>query len=561
MLLPVDTVWVLAGAVLVFFMQAGFAMMQTGLARAKDAGDIAMKNLAGFCLGSLAFWAVGFGLARGESVGGLVGAPDFLAMGEYGGAAAPAALVLFQTGLCGAAAAIASGAMAGRAKLAAHCACSLAICALVYPVSAHWIWGGGWLAALGFRDFGGSAAVHMVGGVAGLVGAKMLGPRTGKYGSDGAARAIPGHSLTLGALGALMLWFSWFGLNGGAMASVAGEGGAEAAAGIFLATNLAAAAAASVSMAVTWARYKKPDASLTLNGAIGGLAAISAGCGSVSPLGAALIGGAAGLVAVFGIEFIDKRLKIDDPAGAIGAHAACGAAGTLLAGVLALDGGLLHGGGLALLGAQALGVLAVAAWAGASAAAALKVARALVGLRAAEGEEAAGPGIDGRGIGAGYADFLLAPALPGVGEGASAMPPASIDDEIRASYRAGGEGARMTKVTIVTRQNRFDALKAELTRIGITGMTVSQVLGCGMQSGEPEYYRGVPFEMRLLPKIMVDIVISKIPPEVVIETAKKALCTGRYGDGKIFVSDIENVVKVRTGEEGYDALQDEVPDE
>jgi Amt family ammonium transporter len=561
MMAPIDTVWTLMGAVLVFFMQAGFAMMEAGFARAKSAGDVITKRLAGFCLGGLAFWAVGFGLMRGESAGGLVGAPDFLAMGDYGGAAAPAAHLLFQMLLCGAAAAIASGAMADRAKLSAHCACGLAICALVYPVGGHWIWGGGWLAALGFHDFAGSTAVHVAGGVAGLVGAKMLGPRAGKYGSDGSARAIPGHSLTMGALGAFILWFSWFGLNGGAVASVAAEGGAADAGGALLATNLAAAAAAAAAMLATWARYKKPDASMTLNGALGGLAAISAGCDAVSPLGAALIGAAAGLAAVFGIEFIDKRLRIDDPVGAIGVHAVCGAAGTLLAGVFALDGGLLHGGGLAMLGAQALGVLAVAAWAAASMGAVFWIVRSAGGLRAPEDDEGLGLDIDGRGIAASYADFMLAPALPGVGEGASAMPPASIDDEIRASYRERGEGAKMTRVTIVTRQNRFDALKAELTRIGITGMTVSQVLGCGMQSGETDYYRGVPFEMRLLPKIMVDIVISKIPPEVVVETAKKALCTGRYGDGKIFVSNVENVVKVRTGEEGYDALQDEVPDE
>jgi Amt family ammonium transporter len=451
--------------------------------------------------------------------------------------------------------------MAERVKLSACCVCGLAICAIVYPVSGHWIWGGGWLARLGFHDFAGSSAVHMVGGVAGLVGAKMLGPRAGKYGSDGAARAIPGHSITLGALGVLILWFAWFGFNGGRALPGAGDGGVGAAGGIFMATNLSAAAAAATAMAITWVRYKKPDASMTLNGALGGLVAISAGCDAVSPQGAALIGAAAGFVAVFGIELIDKKLRIDDPVGAIGAHALCGAAGTLLVGVLARDGGLLYGGGPGKLGVQALGVLAVAAWAAAPMAAVFGALKSAGGLRVPADEELAGLDTDENGIAGGYSGFMLSSPLPGVGEGASAMPPADIAEEIRASYRTDREGAKMTRVTIVTRQGRFDTLKAALTGIGITGMTVSQVLGCGMQSGETDYYRGVPFEMRLLPKIMIDVVISKIPPEVVVETAKKALCTGRYGDGKIFVSCVENVVKVRTGEEGYDALQDEVPEE
>lgn len=555
----VDTIWVLLGAVLVFFMQAGFAMVETGFTRAKNAGNIIMKNLMDFAVGTLVFWFIGFGLMFAGN-GPLVGGLDLFLRGNYASSIPSSAFIIFQTVFCATAATIVSGAMAERTKFSAYLLYSLIISAVIYPISGHWIWGGGWLSQLGFHDFAGSTAVHMVGGVAALVGAKILGPRIGKYDKNGRVRAIPGHNLTLGALGVFILWFCWFGFNGGSTLSMTGDN-ILTAANIFVTTNIAAAAAATAVMIITWFRYKKPDVSMTLNGALAGLVAITAGCDLVSPEGAVGIGVIAAFVLVFGIEFIEKVLKIDDPVGAIGVHGLCGAAGTILTGVFAVDGGLLYGGGASLLGVQTLGVIAVAAWVGLTMFFIFNIIKKTIGLRVSYAEEMAGLDIMEHGLESCYADFM--PVVP---MGTDFKPQSDIAEPLTKTVPVdkaipvtgtSKPGAKMTKVVIITKQSKFEALKAALDQIGITGMTVTHVLGCGMQKGSGEYYRGVPVETTLLPKVKIEIVICKVPLDLLLETVKKALYTGKIGDGKIFIYNVENVIKVRTGEEGYDALQDE----
>ncbi len=540
-------------------MQAGFAMVETGFTRAKNAGNIIMKNLMDFAVGTLVFWFIGFGLMFAGN-GPLVGGLDLFLRGNYASSIPSSAFIIFQTVFCATAATIVSGAMAERTKFSAYLLYSLIISAVIYPISGHWIWGGGWLSQLGFHDFAGSTAVHMVGGVAALVGAKILGPRIGKYDKNGRVRAIPGHNLTLGALGVFILWFCWFGFNGGSTLSMTG-GNILTAANIFVTTNIAAAAAATAVMIITWFRYKKPDVSMTLNGALAGLVAITAGCDLVSPEGAVGIGVIAAFVLVFGIEFIEKVLKIDDPVGAIGVHGLCGAAGTILTGVFAVDGGLLYGGGASLLGVQTLGVIAVAAWVGLTMFFIFNIIKKTIGLRVSYAEEMAGLDIMEHGLESCYADFM--PVVP---MGTDFKPQSDTAEPLTKTVPVdkaipvtgtSKPGAKMTKVVIITKQSKFEALKAALDQIGITGMTVTHVLGCGMQKGSGEYYRGVPVETTLLPKVKIEIVICKVPLDLLLETVKKALYTGKIGDGKIFIYNVENVIKVRTGEEGYDALQDE----
>ena len=563
----VDTIWVLLGTALVFFMQAGFAMVETGFTRAKNAGNIIMKNLMDFACGSVVYWAVGFGIMYGTA-NAFFGGFDFFIQGNYDSNVNTWTTVIFQTVFCATAATIVSGAMAERTKFKSYLIYSIVISALIYPVSGHWIWGGGWLAQLGFHDFAGSTAVHLVGGVAALVGAKMLGPRIGKYAKDGKPRAIPGHSLTLGALGVFILWFAWFGFNG---ASTLGMEGQEAAAGtIFMNTSLSASVSTVVVMIVTWIRYKKPDVSMTLNGSLAGLVAVTAGCDAVDPAGAAAIGALAGLAVVFGIEFIDKVLKIDDPVGAIGVHGICGALGTLLVGVFCTPEWLAawnESAGTTLtkiqfLGSQAIGVLSVIAWVAVTMILLFFIIKKTVGLRVPKEEELAGLDITEHNLASAYADFapMLAPA--GFGGTMAERAPVSMEQavpvEVLSSSTPSSEpGAKITKLSILTRQSKFEALKTALNDIGVTGLTVTNVLGCGLQKGRPEYYRGVPMEMAVLPKIKVEVVICKVPVALAIDTAKQALYTGHIGDGKIFVYDVENVIKVRTGEEGVDALQDD----
>ena len=564
----VNTIWVLFGTALVFFMQAGFSLCEAGFTRAKNTGNILMKNLMDFCIGTPAFWLVGFGLMFGKG-SGIIGSFDPLIRGEYSQALPSGvplwAFAIFQTVFCATSATIVSGAMAERTKFSAYCIYSAAISLLIYPVSGHWIWGGGWLSQMGFHDFAGSTAVHMVGGICAMIGAKILGPRIGKYDKNGKPQAILGHNLTFAALGVFILWFCWFGFNGASTVGMDSDALIETAGRVFFNTNLAAAVACCAALIFTWIRYKKPDVSMTYNAALAGLVGITAGCDAVDAVGAAVIGVVCGILIVLAIEFFDKIAKIDDPVGAVSVHCVCGAAGTVLTGLFATgettEAGLFYGGGAHFLGIQVLGVLAVAAYVAVVITIVFLAIKHTIGLRVKPEEELAGLDVSEHGLFTAYAGFSMLPdtiaedvdtntvfAMGDVPE-AEAVPVKTVP--------AFEEGTpKFTKVEIVCKESKLEALKAAMMNLGITGMTVSHVLGCGVQKGKPEYYRGVQIEANLLPKIQVEIVVSKVPVRSVIETAKKVLYTGHIGDGKIFVYDVENVVKIRTGEEGFDALQD-----
>ena len=570
----VNTIWVLLGAALVFFMQAGFAMVETGFTRAKNAGNIIMKNLMDFCLGTPIFWILGFGLmfGAGSFIGGYHG---IASEANYGNGMLPDgvpffAFFIFQTVFCATAATIVSGAMAERTKFAAYLVYSAVISAIVYPIEAHWIWGGGWLSEMGFHDFAGSTAVHMTGGVAALVGAAILGPRIGKYGKDGKPKAIPGHSLTLGALGCFILWFCWFGFNGASTVSM--EGDSIALAGkVFVNTNLAAAIATCVTMAFTWIKYGKPDVSMSLNGSLAGLVAITAGCDAVSPIGAAIIGAVAGILIVLGVEFIDKVLKIDDPVGAVGVHCVNGAFGTLAVGLLAdgstTDTGLFYGGGLKLLGTQALGVVCVAAWVAVTMIVTFTVIKKTMGLRASAEEEILGMDATEHNLPSSYADFMPSAASikeiqkQGAKAGVDVTGSVPMSKAVPVSIKSGssaGENSKLTKLSIICKPEKLESLKNALNAIDVRGITITNVMGYGTQKGQKSYYRGVERDdVQLLPKVKAEVVVSKVPVETVVNAAKAALYTGNIGDGKIFIFDVENVVKIRTGEVGYDALQGE----
>lgn len=562
-----DTIWVLLAAILVFFMQAGFAMVETGLTRAKNAANIIMKNLMDFALGTIVYWFIGFGIMFAGSSALIGGLDLFMANFTSGVYMAdmsfpPWAFVIFQTVFCATAATIVSGAMAERTKFISYCIYSVVISAIIYPISGHWIWGGGWLSQLGFHDFAGSTTVHMVGGVAAFVGAALLGPRIGKYGKDGKARAIPGHSLTLAALGVFILCMCWFGFNGGSTTAMTSDGDMSAAAMVMVNTNIAAAVAAAATMFVTWARYKKPDVSMTLNGALAGLVAITAGCDMVNPFGAAAIGLVAGVAVVFAVEFIEKVLKVDDPVGAVAVHGVCGALGTLLTGLFSTSEGLLYGHGARFLGVQALGVGCVIAWVGVSMTLVFLLIKKTIGLRVTKAEEVEGLDIHEHGLSSSYADFMPFDMGPD-GQTTAVAVPGALPMRPSPARAVGAMAARemgrsygpISKVSIVFNENRFEELKDALNKIGITGMTVSRVMGCGVQKGSKKLYRGAPVDINLLPKLQTEIVVANVPVGSVIDTAKEVLHTGEIGDGKIFVYDVENVVKVRTGEEGAQALQ------
>ena len=562
----VNTMWTLIGAALVFFMQAGFAMVDTGFTRSKNAGNIIMKNLMDFSIGTPLYWIVGFGIMFGTQ-SAVFGGIDLFTRGDYT-AILPDGVsfftyFIFQTVFCATAATIVSGAMAERTKFSAYCIYSAAISLIIYPVSGHWIWGGGWLAQIGFHDFAGSTAVHMLGGVCALVGAAILGPRIGKYNKDGTPNAIPGHSITLGALGVFILWFCWFGFNGGSTVSMTG-GAAELAGLVFFNTNLAAAVATCTVMIVTWIRYKKPDVSMTLNGSLAGLVAITAGCDCVRPWAAAVIGICSGFAVVFGVEFVDKILKVDDPVGAVGVHCINGALGTILTGVFAsnswlADAGMSRG---KFIGIQCLGVVSTLAWGAAAITIVFMLIKKTIGLRVTAEEEISGLDLPEHGLVSAYADFMPSVNPVKIDEAAEVTGTVEPSVAVPVTVAPGtdidstGSAQKMTKIEIIMKEERFSALKSAMVKIGITGMTVSHVLGFGTQIGNTKYYRGVKQDVNLLPKVQVDIVVSKVPVRTVIETAKSVLYTGNIGDGKIFVYDVENVVKVRTGEEGYNALQD-----
>ena len=564
----VNTIWVLLGAALVFLMQAGFAMCEAGFTRAKNTGNILMKNLMDFCIGTPTYWVLGFGLMFAGS-GALIGGLDPFVRGDYSAVLPDGvpllAYLIFQTGFCATAATIVSGSMAERTKFISYCLYSFCISAFIYPVSGHWIWGGGWLSQLGFHDFAGSTAVHMVGGVCACIGAAILGPRLGKYDREGKPRAILGHSLSLGALGVFLLWFCWFGFNGCSTAAMEGDDVIASAGLIFVTTNMAPAVASVVTMAYTWIRYKKPDVGMTLNAALAGLVAITAGCDTVSTAGAAAIGAAAGLVLPISVNFFDSVLKIDDPVGAISVHGVCGAMGTILTGLFSTSEGLLYGHGVQFLGIQCLGVLATAAWAAVMISIVFLVIKHTIGLRVSPEEELKGLDITEHGLPSAYGGFAFVyddtpDGLPVTVSGGipvqEAVPVEVASPAVPQPVLK--DGVKLTKVDILCKMERFDALKRAMFDIGITGMTAANVMGCGEQRGKTEgYFRGAKVEATMLPIIQVSIVVSKVPVSQVVNTARKVLYTGVIGDGKIFIYNVENVVKVRTGEQGYDALQDE----
>ena len=563
----VNTIWVLLGAALVFFMQAGFSMCEAGFTRAKNTGNILMKNLMDFCIGTPCFWLVGFGIMFGAGTK-LFGWIDPMIMKDYSHVLPSGvplwAFAIFQTVFCATSATIVSGAMAERTKFSAYCIYSAAISLIIYPVSGHWIWGGGWLSELGFHDFAGSTAVHMVGGVCALIGAKMLGPRIGKYDKKGKPRAILGHNLTFAALGVFILWFCWFGFNGASTVAMDSDAAVQSAGLIFFNTNLCAAVACCVTLIFTWLRYGKPDVSMTYNAALAGLVGITAGCDAVSPLGAAIMGIVFGIVIVLAVEFFDKVAKIDDPVGAISVHGICGALGTVFTGLFATgistEKGLFYGGGFHFLGVQALGVVSVIIYVAVVMTIVFFVIKKTIGLRVDAEDEIAGLDVSEHGLLTSYSGFAMLPESVPSGNGEPIVVSGDVPEAEAVPVRkmpSFEEGTPIfTKVEIICKEARLEDLKNAMLSIGITGMTVSHVMGCGIQKGKPEYYRGIQVETTLLPKVQVDIVVSKVPVRTVIETAKKVLYTGHIGDGKIFVYDVENVVKVRTGEEGYDALQD-----
>ena len=569
-------IWFLIGAALVFWMQAGFAMVETGFTRAKNAGNIIMKNLMDFCIGTVVFIVIGFSLLLGEDLAGFIGKPGFDIFTAY--ESFDFSSFVFNLVFCATTATIVSGAMAERTKFLSYCVYSGVISALVYPIEAHWIWGGGWLAQLGFHDFAGSCCIHMVGGISAIIGAKILGPRIGKFVKDEKGKvvkvnAFPGHSIPLGALGVFILWFGWYGFNGAACTTIEDLGS------VFLTTTIAPSVATVTCMIFTWIKYKKPDVSMCLNASLAGLVAITASCDVTDAKGALVIGIVAGLLVVFGVWLLDYKLHIDDPVGAVAVHMMNGIWGTIAVGFFATSKapgyaiamengaikaeGLFFGGGFTQLGLQLLGFVTVAAWAVVCMTIVFLAIKATIGLRASKEEEIKGLDICEHGLTSAYAGFEFGAAgMPDIDityDDVVSVGSESVENAVPAMVKTSEipDDKKITKVEILMKQERFEALKKAMNDIGVTGMTVTQVLGCGAQKGAPEYYRGVQMEMQLLPKVQVEMVISKVPVMDVINAARKVLYTGHIGDGKIFVYDVENVVKVRTGEVGFDALQGE----
>lgn len=554
-------VWFMIGALLVFFMQCGFAMVETGFTRAKNAGNIIMKNLMDFCIGTVVFSLLGFGLMMSKDyVAGFIGVPNLNMFTDWMNFDWNS--FVFQLVFCATAATIVSGAMAEHTKFSAYCVYSAIISLVVYPIEAGWVWNGqGWLAQLGCIDFAGSIVIHMVGGISALVGAIILGPRIGKYGKNGKVNAIPGHSITLGALGVFILWFAWYGFNG-----AAAEDGARLGQ-ILLTTTIAPAVATVTTMLFTWIKNGKPDVSMCLNASLAGLVAITAGCADVDAIGAAVIGIVSGILIVVAVEFVDIKLKIDDPVGAFSVHGVNGMWGGLAVGLFATGNGqngitgLFYGGGFAQLGKQALGIVTIVAWTVVCMIIVFTIIKKTVGLRVTKDEEMKGLDICEHGLISAYADFMP------IGVGTASLDETfdvdsnvpvtqAVPVQLAGKYDMATDGTKITKIDILLKQSKLEALKEEMDKLGITGMTVSQVLGCGAQKGKAEYYRGVAIESNLLPKMKVEIVVCKVPVKAVVDAAVKALYTGHIGDGKIFIYDVEDVVKVRTGETGYDAMQD-----
>ena len=571
-------VWFLIGAALVFWMQAGFAMVESGFARAKNAGNILMKNLMDFCIGCCVFILIGFGLLLGEDLMGFIGKPGFDIFTSYQNF--DWSNFIFNLVFCATTATIVSGAMAERTKFLSYCVYSGIISALIYPIEAHWIWGGGWLAQLGFHDFAGSCAIHMVGGIAAFVGAKMVGPHIGKFERDKNGKvvkvnAFPGHNLVIGALGVFILWLGWYGFNGAACTST------DQLASVFVTTTIAPSIATVVCMVFTWIKYGKPDVSMCLNASLAGLVAITAPCDVTDAFGSIIIGAVAGLLVVFGVWLLDYKLHIDDPVGAVAVHMMNGIWGTIATGLFATTSapgndsvvGLFYGGGFHQLGLQLLGFASVAAWATITMIIVFTIIKAIFGLRVSEEEEIEGLDLKEHGLASAYSGFSIvdmSSAMMDANENTNlgvseydkaseaqkkaSVPVVDAAKEMRQNGIVTETG--INKVVIITKLSRYDKIKRALNELGVTGITVTQVSGCGIQKGTGEMYRGVEMDMTLLPKIKLEVVVSGIPVDSVIETAKKTLYTGKIGDGKIFVYPVSRVVKIRTGEEDYDALQD-----
>ena len=552
-------IWFLIGAALVFWMQAGFAMVETGFTRAKNAGNILMKNLMDFCIGTVMFILIGFSLLLGEDVLGFIGKPGFDIFTSY--ANFDFSNFVFNLVFCATTATIVSGAMAERTKFLSYCIYSAVISALIYPIEAHWIWGGGWLSQLGFHDFAGSCAIHMVGGISALIGAAMLGPRIGKFSKDKSGKitkvnAFPGHNLPLGCLGCFILWFGLYGFNGAA-------------------TTVAPAVATVVCMIFTWLKYGKPDVSMCLNASLAGLVAITAPCDVTDCFGAICIGFVSGLLVCFGVWLLDYKLHVDDPVGAVAVHMMNGIWGTIAVGLFATKSapgndsvvGLFYGGGLKQLGIQLLGFVTVAAWTAVTITIAFVVIKKTIGLRVSEEEEIVGLDSMEHGLASAYSGFSIMDVSNtmtmdvnentdlGTPEYAQAST-AKRDAAVKVVSTVPKDATGMYKVVIIAKLSRYDHLKKAMNDLGVTGMTCTQVMGCGIQKGSGERYRGAEVDATLLPKIKVEVVVSKIPVDSVVAAAKKALYTGHIGDGKIFVYDVAKVVKIRTGEEDMEALQD-----
>ena len=552
------SVWSLLGAVLVFFMQCGFAMVETGFTRAKNAGNIIMKNLMDFCIGTVVFFVLGYGIMNSENYFfGLIGRPEYQMFTDF--ANFDWSNFFFQLVFCATAATIVSGAMAERTKFSTYCIYSAVISAIVYPIEAGWVWNSaGWLAKLGYVDFAGSSVIHMVGGIASVIGAAMLGPRIGKYtkGKDGkvVVNAFPGHSLTLGALGCFILWFAWYGFNGAAASDP------TQLAQILGTTTIAPAVATFACMLFTWIRNGAPDVSMCLNASLAGLVGITAGCANVDALGATIIGLVDGILVVIAVEFIDQKLKIDDPVGAVAVHGCNGLWGTVAVGLFDYNNGVFYGGGFHQLGVQVLGVVCIAAYTAVAMTIVFTILKHTIGLRVSAEEEIMGLDIAEHDLASAYADFLPISATTMGGVTTETIDVTDLRDKKLAPIIGGAKeaGGRYTKLTIMCKEDRFAILKDAMSQIGVTGMTVSHVMGCGTQKGKTGQYRGVKIDMNLLPQLQVDIVVSTVPPELVVEAAKKALYTGEYGDGKIFLYDVENVVRIRTNETGIAALDNDV---
>ncbi|MBO4825244.1 MAG: ammonium transporter [Lachnospiraceae bacterium] len=567
----VFSVWFLIGAALVFWMQAGFAMVEAGFTRAKNTGNILMKNLMDFCIGTVVFILIGFSLLLGEDIVGIIGKPGFDIFSDY--ANFDWSNFVFNLVFCATTATIVSGAMAERTRFISYCVYSAVISAVIYPIEAHWIWGGGWLSELGFHDFAGSTAIHMVGGIAALIGAAILGPSIGKFEKDKNGKivkvnAFPGHNLPIGCLGVFILWLGWYGFNGAAATSV------EQLGSIFVTTTIAPAIATVVCMIFTWIKYGKPDVSMCLNASLAGLVAITAPCDVTDAFGAIVIGAVAGLLVVFGVWFLDYKLRVDDPVGAVAVHCLNGIWGTIAVGLFATTSapgndtytGLFYGGGFKLLGIQLVGFAAVACWTAVTITIAYLIIKAIFGLRVSEEEEIVGLDSTEHGLPSAYAGFAIMDTsntmTMSVNENTS-LGTSDYDEASPVAKEAAVSVVRpiepatgISKVVIIARLSKYDALKKAMNDLGVTGMTVTQVMGCGIQKGAGEMYRGVEIDATLLPKVKVEVVVSKIPVETVIEAAKKALYTGHIGDGKIFVYNVSKVVKIRTGEEDFAALQD-----